>query len=444
MSKKSFIGLVGLCVILAAVLYASESNHGYQSTVTQRPLLKDSDVSTVAGLKIEQGAESALLKMKDGSWVVPAKADYPADFSKIRSLLLKLVDLNVSQSVTDREDRYEGFGVSDDVAKSANGIVTFLDAQEANLFGVALGGYRKGSAKMNVMPTTGQYVRKLGEKEVFLIGEPITASASVKSWLKTDVLNVLQSKLVMIRQTKRTTAGNLEFELVHEGESSAQQSFKLTQPARAVGKELDAAQLGLVRSGLENVSLNDVFKADDPQCKDVAFDFESSYILEDGLVYRLETAQKPGSESVLLRVSATFDPQTAEKSAKAAAEKAEALKKAAAEEAVRASAEKPAGADTTPPPAAVPEVEFKPSSTDEAAQISARFVPWVYELAQYQGKKLRITLDDLIKKPEPESGKDANPKQGESNARAAVKSEKAKADMVKADIKKIAEKKPGS
>jgi hypothetical protein len=102
MNKKQFLILVVLVAVLGLWGLSrwrgqTSSYNGGGNAVGQK-LLGEFDVNAVAQLAIKQGTNELLLAKKDDVWRVAQRNDYPANFSEISSLLLKLKNLKVVQT----------------------------------------------------------------------------------------------------------------------------------------------------------------------------------------------------------------------------------------------------------------------------------------------------------------------------------------------------------
>ena len=61
-------------------------------------LLGDFQVNDVAQIRMQHGTDAVNLMQTNGMWCVQERGGYPADFSQISRLLLKLRDLKIVQT----------------------------------------------------------------------------------------------------------------------------------------------------------------------------------------------------------------------------------------------------------------------------------------------------------------------------------------------------------
>jgi hypothetical protein len=414
MTKQKLIYLLVVLAIIGVLYVLSAPESGDGAKIHSVNLLSSVQGEKVARLVLEQGDESIELRVKDGSWTVPSRADYPANEERIRSLFLKMFDLSSTQKVPGGSAGIKKLGLDEEGVKGGRSRIRFYDEAGSELGGLYLGQIRqvKDTEGMGKAPSaTGQYVRRLNEDQVYLVNMPVTFMSGVSNWLDTNLANVLRSKVLTVIQEKIA------------GEGAAEVSFKLTRPGLdenanfeldtsiAPDEEVQSAVLAQIVSGLENLRMSDVRQASDEEIKKLKFDEETVYQTDNGLVYRLSTVQE--KDKIFAKLQVAFDEKLAkelEAKAAAAAEKVKQEQEKAAKEAEQkqAAAEQAAAGKTEegktegakPAEPEKPKAGPQLANADEAAKLSARFEPWVYQFASYQGDKFRKNLGDLVKKKE--------------------------------------------
>ena len=102
MNRKQFIVLLALVLLLggAAWWHYHRQTAGWSNPNPElgRKLLGDFQVNDVARIRIEQGTNDLTLARTNGLWCVAQRDDYPANFSQISQLLLKMRDLKIVQT----------------------------------------------------------------------------------------------------------------------------------------------------------------------------------------------------------------------------------------------------------------------------------------------------------------------------------------------------------
>ncbi len=425
MGQKQFFVLILIAVAMGAAYFFADSSETRRAAPGQVRLFDDMTGENIAKVVIEQGKEKLELNSKDGGWVIASRGNYPADPNKIRSLLLKVFDLSVSQRVpvspgTEGLSQLEKLGLADSSVEKGQSKLSFLDAA-----GKLLGGLRIGvplqAKKSTVFSGGGQYIRREGQDAVYAIALPIEATPKLASWLEGDVVAVLQSTLFQVvqgRESAESSGG--EFSLAPGSLRDAvlgrakDIEFQGKVPE---GKQLDSSGVNQIAGALESLRASDVWPADHADVKDLKFDFVSTYKTLSGLVYTVRTAQK--GDVSYAKIEVKFDPSIVEKVKAEFDAGMQELSKAsptpspspqpspsAVPSPVPSESASPLGTPTTTPtPVPTPEAP-KVSSKDEADKLNAKFKPWVYAVPQYQGSALRKTADSLFVVPAKE---EANP-----------------------------------
>jgi hypothetical protein len=94
--------LVVLLVVLGggALVYQQQERMRRPDNVATlgKPLLKDLKAADVAGIRIIEPKATLTVQRKEDRWVIVERADFPADTSKVREFVLKLIGLKVGQS----------------------------------------------------------------------------------------------------------------------------------------------------------------------------------------------------------------------------------------------------------------------------------------------------------------------------------------------------------
>lgn len=383
MNNKVIALLVVAFVVLWGVFVVTPSVYDSPETVAHRALFDDVRAEQIQKLQIEQGSDKVLLELHDGVWTVPSRGHYHANPSKVRSTLLKVVGLDVTQEVTENPENFGQLGVGDDAAAQGKLVVSLMDKDDKVLGSLIVGDFRKKRSDANVLAPQGQYIRRAGDNTVYLIGEPITLSSKLVDWLDTNLANVLQSQVQSIMQQSVSNGETqAQFELVRaknapppaEGAAPTPPKFELKDAAE--GEAPNELRISQLATGLENLRFNDVFKKGDSSIEGLTFDMRTSYGLHNGVRYIVDTAQR--GDQYFAAISVEFDEA-------AAAAAADAEKQDAASE----------GASQSSAP--------RMSTPEEAKKLAEQYAGWVYELPKYLGQKFRHTRADLMQKTPGES-----------------------------------------
>jgi hypothetical protein len=192
MSRRRFVIL-----LIAAVLAIS----GALYLSTQRNLPRDSrgaallpglggQLNTVTSLSVRRGGATptvVTVHEQAGHWTVAERADYPADVSKLRKLLLALSDAKVVEEKTSNPASFPVIGVEDPALPGASGAqitVIAKDGKHAVIVGKPFG--------------EGNFVRRAGENKSYSVEPGISFEAAPRYWIEPRLLDVAASNVLSV------------------------------------------------------------------------------------------------------------------------------------------------------------------------------------------------------------------------------------------------------
>ena len=102
MNRKQFSILLAVLVILGGLVWSlkksDESSWTQTANRVGQTLLPNFPINDVANIRIDNGHTVISLAKKDGQWRVKERGDYPANFTMISDLLLRIQDQKIIQS----------------------------------------------------------------------------------------------------------------------------------------------------------------------------------------------------------------------------------------------------------------------------------------------------------------------------------------------------------
>ena len=183
MSRQRFVAL-----LVAAVLAIS----GALYLGTQRDLPREAggaallpglagQLNSVTSLSVRRGSATPTVTVhsQDGRWTVAERADYPADVSKLRKLLLALSDAKVVEEKTSNPASFPVIGVEDPALPAASGAeisITAKDGKHAVIVGKPFG--------------EGNFARRAGENASYSVEPGISFEAEPRYWIDSRLLDV--------------------------------------------------------------------------------------------------------------------------------------------------------------------------------------------------------------------------------------------------------------
>ncbi len=389
MTLRNLYALLALLLVLAAVFYVSKSDFESVSTESSNSkvrLLENRNGEQAATLLIEQGADLLEIKKSENQWVVASKDSYPADAGKVGGLLLKLFDLQTSQRVPTGPKSAEKLGLAPSSVKNEGYTKISLLSEKGDILGgLRLGKLRQkkkesGSGAGMGFSAAGQYVRRLDDEQVYVIGLPINVSAKASEWVQTSILNAPSANVMHIAHS--IIDGEQEKLVFSLSRDSSADDLTLDGDVPA-GEEVQSSVISQLGSALENLRLIDVSRAEG----DFRADRRSVYKLNNGAVYTVETKGK--GDNALGRIRVIKDPSWVALLKETTAQ--ESNDSSGSEE---ADGSAPSGTESSTDAAGV----FAEVREEEIEAQNARFNPWIFEFPSYQAMKFRRDREDLFKK----------------------------------------------
>ncbi len=193
MSKKHFSWLLVLTLVVAGVILLAPAKTGKESAFEVRPLLPglESQVNEVSRVRIVKAGNVpvATLVRQEQGWTVEEAQFYPADWVKLKTLLLALAQAEIIEPKTSNPAYFDRLALSDVVNESSNAILvelTYADKSAAVLRGSAAQG-RKG-----------QYVRMQNEEQALLVDQSLDVPGESSAWLETEIVDLAAAEVVEV------------------------------------------------------------------------------------------------------------------------------------------------------------------------------------------------------------------------------------------------------
>ena len=269
--------LVVLLAILggAALLYRHDEGARRPENVGAlgRTLFKDLKAADIATIRIVEPKATLTLQRKEDRWVIAERGDFPADLSKVREFVLKVIGLKVGQS--------EPLGDKDRARLNLDDSGTRVefkaaDGKDLGVFTIGRKYFKREVENAKAIPD-GRFVGLPAEAgTAYLVGDPLTqAAASSAEWIDRTAFQVEKVKTLEVRNPAgggyriERAADNADWQLVgaKPGEkldvsraNAASYTLQLLELADVAPK--DAADTGLDKpividaTTLEGVSYN--------------------------------------------------------------------------------------------------------------------------------------------------------------------------------------------
>jgi hypothetical protein len=174
-------------------------------------------VNDVATIHIKAAGGDLHLGTKDGTWRVHERADYPANYSEIHDLLVKLLDLKISQSEPIGASQLARMELEAPGKTNGSGtLVEFLDKQGKTLQSMLLG---KTHTEQSSRPSPygggeypdGRYLLLSDDKkDLLLVSDPLNSlGVNPESWLDRDFFKIEKLQSISLVSTNATNSWKL-------------------------------------------------------------------------------------------------------------------------------------------------------------------------------------------------------------------------------------------
>ncbi|MEA3206986.1 MAG: hypothetical protein QOE70_43 [Chthoniobacter sp.] len=247
----------------------------------------DFPINDVARVLLKTSTAELNLVKKNDEWTVQERADYPANFEPISSLLRKLWDLKTVQEVKVGSSQMARLELVEPGKGDASGtLVEFKDKGGKSIGGVLLG--KKHMRKSEGGPMgdmggfpSGRYVMPLGGKKVSLVSESLEeVDPKPENWLRKDFIKIENPKAISVVGPTDAMHWNLTRE-------TASADWKLADAKPE--EQVDSSKVSQFGSLLSSPNFKDVL-APDAKAETLGLDKPTTATIEtfDGFTYTLK------------------------------------------------------------------------------------------------------------------------------------------------------------
>lgn len=309
MNRKQFALLVVLVLVLGGLALWHHRRQaaawGGQSPQVGRKLLGDFQVNDVTQIRIRQGAGRVDLKQTNGLWRVEERGGYPADFSQISQLLLKIRDLKIVQTEPVGPSQLPRLDLASPSAETNAALLLELDGASGTPLNRLLLGKTHSHDAGNAMSgdqswPDGRYVLTASNADtVAVIADPLSeVLPQPDRWLDKTFLKVTGARSVAVSYPAATNS----WELVRTNDTGG---WKLAD-ARP-GEKLDDTQASETADAFSSPSFNDVAVGLAPERTGLNHPTRVEIKTFDGFDYALNVGAKTNDNYFLgVNVSAAF------------------------------------------------------------------------------------------------------------------------------------------
>ncbi len=308
MNRRQFLILLIAVAVLGgaglALVWRDISDYRASGAKIGAKLLPALKIADVAQVRLQDSKHQVTLVRKDKNWEVQERGGYPASFQEISDLLIKLVEIKVTQSEQVGASLWPRVDLADPgKGEGAGTAIEFNDAAGKPLARLVLGKTVLKKDAMNPLPSAkdgvpaGRYVRVADAKElVVVVSDPLgKAEASPGRWLNKDFF-----KADRIRTLAVGPEGGAPHWKITRSEEWGQWKFA------AGGGDLNPSAAVTAVNKLAQLSFDDV--AADPKTEAVEKALVAVAETFDNLVYTVKFAKKAKGDDYLLTFTVTGEP----------------------------------------------------------------------------------------------------------------------------------------
>ena len=199
MNRRQFLILIVALLVLGgtglAIFWQQYSAYRESGARIGAKLLPDLKIADVAEIRLQDDKHRATLVRKEKQWVVEERGGFPADLEAISALMVKLIELKVTQSEQVAARLYPRLNLGEPgKGEGAGTVMEFKDAGGQSLARIILGKKVLKKDPVNPLPgardgvPAGRYVLPPGAKDrVVAVSDPLNAvEADPAKWLRKD------------------------------------------------------------------------------------------------------------------------------------------------------------------------------------------------------------------------------------------------------------------
>ena len=217
MNRKQFSILLAILVVLSGLVWSLKKNDesGWTQSANRvgQTLLPAFPINAVANIRIDNGHSAVSLAKKDGQWRVKERGDYPANFSMISDLLVRIQDQKIIQvDAVSADQRSELYLIEPIKDKPSAIAIDLQDASEKPIARLLLGKryMKKGAGGADV--PAGRYVMVAGEeKSVALVGDALLdAEPKPETWIAKEFVRAEKVKSIAFKGDDGATVWKMQ------------------------------------------------------------------------------------------------------------------------------------------------------------------------------------------------------------------------------------------
>ena len=208
MKRQKLLVLAAITIVVIIIAALMNQSRAPQTTIEKETLFpelanKVNDVTRIE-LKSSEAPDVILQKMQDGQWTLQSADNYPAQFDKVKDVVVSLSQLKILATKTDNPGLYPELGVEGPEGKNTSSLLlTLSDQSGTTLASLIIGKPRKNNTGNN---RSNLYVRKADTKNALLVEGYLQLKSNNKAWYERNVIHIPASRIQKINIVKSNGA----------------------------------------------------------------------------------------------------------------------------------------------------------------------------------------------------------------------------------------------
>ena len=193
--KLLLLSAITIAVIIIAAFFSQ--SRAPQTTIEKETLFPDlankiNDVTRIE-IKSSEDPDVILQKMQGGQWALQSADNYPAQFDKIKDIVVSLSQLKILAIKTDNPGLYPELGVEGtDDDNTSSLLLTLSDESGTTLASLIVSKPRKNNTGNN---RPNLYVRKADAKNALLVEGYLQLKSDNNAWYERNVIHIPASRI---------------------------------------------------------------------------------------------------------------------------------------------------------------------------------------------------------------------------------------------------------
>ncbi|MEM7306732.1 MAG: DUF4340 domain-containing protein [Planctomycetota bacterium] len=183
MKLKSLLLLGGVTAVIV-LLAISQSGDGTTKAgeAETGQLLPDlsASLNDIATIAVTGGGSTTTLERGGESWACAEISGYPADFDKVRDLLVTMTQLDIVETMTKRAERHTELGLDEEGGTH----VTLAKAGGEEVAALVLGNTKYARSGQRI------YVRRRGQDQTYLCEGDLAVTGDPMTWVNKEIVRI--------------------------------------------------------------------------------------------------------------------------------------------------------------------------------------------------------------------------------------------------------------